>query len=168
MYLCIKPQNRAPKAREKFWSKSSKIVQNFGQNFYKTPRLQTPPCYRHLITRGGLVLGIGLINKTNVTVSKSPGTHMRPWIANRCRILAPGYFHVNLTHWALPARMAMLGRYKRQKWTFQQKYNHFEKKFSKIDKKFVSQSILEVDISFIFIKKTTKFIDIHQNPSNLL
>ena len=31
-----------------------------------------------------------------------------------------------------------------RKWTFQQKYKHFEKKFSKIDKKFVSQSILEV------------------------
>ena len=35
------------------------------------------------------------------------------------------------------------------KWTFQRKYNHFEKKVSKIDKKFVSQSILEVDISTI-------------------
>ena len=31
-----------------------------------------------------------------------------------------------------------------QKLTFQQKYNNFENKFSKIDKKFVSQSILEV------------------------
>ena len=31
-----------------------------------------------------------------------------------------------------------------QKWAFHRKYNHFEKKFSKIDKNFVSQSILEV------------------------
>ena len=37
----------------------------------------------------------------------------------------------------------LYGRYRWQKWTLQQKYNHFEKKFSKIDKKFASQSILE-------------------------
>ena len=50
---------------------------------------------------------------------------MRPWIANKCNT---GHFHVNLTVWALLARMAMLGRHKQQKWTFQQKYNHFLKK----------------------------------------
>ena len=42
------------------------------------------------------------------------------------------------------ACMAMLARNKRQKGSFQQKYNHLEIKFSKIDIKFVSQSILEV------------------------
>ena len=46
--------------------------------------------------------------------------------------------------------------YKRQKWTFQQKYNHFEKKFSKIDKKFVSQSILEVG-PFTFHRVSKKY-----------
>ena len=35
-------------------------------------------------------------------------------------------------------------RYRWHKWTFHRKYNKFEKCFSKIDKKFVSQSILEV------------------------
>ena len=57
-----------------------------------------------------------------------------------------------------------------RKCPFQQKYNHFEKKFSKIDKKFVSQSILEVGhmIISVHLLKTTKFTDNHQNPSNLL
>ena len=46
----------------------------------------------------------------------------------------------------LAARWPFPERYRWQKWTFHQKYNHFEKKFSKIDKKFVSQSIIEVHI----------------------
>ena len=41
--------------------------------------------------------------------------------------------------WSLPER------YRWQKCTFQRKYNNFENKFSKIDKKFVSQWSLEVD-----------------------
>ena len=47
-------------------------------------------------------------------------------------------------------------RFRWQKWTFQQNYNHFEKKFSKIDKKFVSQSILEVG-GITFFKKVMFF-----------
>ena len=43
--------------------------------------------------------------------------------------------------WSLPERFRL------QKWTSHQKYDNFEKKFSKIDKKFVSQFIVEVHIS---------------------
>ena len=52
----------------------------------------------------------------------------------------------------LAAGCSLPERYRWQKWTFQRKYNNFEKKNSKIDKKFASQSILEVG-HFMFKKK---------------
>ena len=78
---------------------------------------------------------------------------------------APGTFRNKNTLFELAARWSLPELYRQQKWTFQRKYKHFEKKFSKIDKKFVSQSILEVDISSIFIKKllnSSIFIKIRQ------
>ena len=47
------------------------------------------------------------------------------------------------TEWNKPLALAYF-LYRCQIWTFQEKYNNFEKKFTKIDKKLVSQSILEV------------------------
>ena len=46
-----------------------------------------------------------------------------------------------------------------QKWTFQQKYDNFEKKFPKIDKKCISQSILEVG-HFTSLKKVVFFTNL--------